>query len=88
MKLSKITIWRLNASINELVLIFQEYGYQNISKSDILDYLVNYRWKKIKPETINLMKKDIQLITVNDFFDFQQVKTMKQENFDDMEYLL
>jgi hypothetical protein len=54
----------------------------------MLDYLVNFRWKRKQPETIQEMKEDIKKITANDYFDYQQLKAVTKVGFDDLDHLL
>mgnify|MGYP002738316957 CR=1 FL=1 len=87
-KLSKPMTWLLQGTVNNQVAYFLSLGYQDISEKDMWDFLLHYRWKKKKPETIKEMKTDIKKITPNDFFDYQQVKAMTRKEFPDLNQLL
>lgn len=52
---------------------FQENGYQGVNESELLDYLLLYRWKNRQRLSIKECKRDILHIEPNDFFDYQQL---------------
>nr|WP_245186948.1 post-transcriptional regulator [Enterococcus larvae] len=52
---------------------FQENGYQGVSETELLDYLLLYRWKNRQRLSIKECKSDILHIEPNDFFDYQQL---------------
>lgn len=87
-KLNKTTSWRLKKTIKRQVADFLEAGYHEITEKDMWEYLLNYRWKRKRPESIILMKEDILKISANDYFDYQQLKAMTKINFDDLDQLL
>lgn len=87
-KISMTTNWLLKGTIKEQVKSLLKSGYTEVTEKDMLDYLVNFRWKRKQPETIQKMKEDIKKITANDYFDYQQLKAVTKVGFDDLDYLL
>lgn len=87
-KISMTTNWLLKGTIKEQVKSLLKSGYTEVTEKDMLDYLVNFRWKRRQPETIQEMKEDIKKITANDYFDYQQLKAVTKVGFDDLDHLL
>ncbi|MBO0443522.1 post-transcriptional regulator [Vagococcus fluvialis] len=87
-KISMTTNWLLKGTIKEQVKSLLKSGYTEVTEKDMLDYLVNFRWKRKQPETIQKMKEDIKKITANDYFDYQQLKAVTKVGFDDLDHLL
>ncbi|MEG0731601.1 MAG: post-transcriptional regulator [Vagococcus sp.] len=86
--ISKTKKWRLNPIIKECVVTFSKNGYQEISEEDIWRYILDYRWQKKCPETFQEMKKDLKKLSANDFFDYQQLKAMQKDKFEELNFLL
>lgn len=87
-KISMTTNWLIKGTIKEQVKSLLKSGYTEVTEKDMLDYLVNFRWKRKQPETIQKMKEDIKKITANDYFDYQQLKAVTKVGFDDLDHLL
>lgn len=87
-KLNKATTWLLKGSVKEQVKELLADGYQEVTEQDMWDFLVNFRWKRERPDSIQGMKEDIKNITPNDYFDYQQLKAVTKNSFDDLEHLL
>lgn len=87
-KISMTTNWLLKGTVKEQVKTLLESGYKEVTEKDMLDFLVNFRWKRSKPETIQEMKEDIKKVTANDYFDYQQLKAITKIDFDDLDHLL
>lgn len=87
-KISMTTNWLLKGTIKEQVKSLLKSGYTEVTEKDMLDYLVNFRWKRKQPEAIQEMKEDIKKITANDYFDYQQLKAVTKVGFDDLDHLL
>ncbi len=86
-KINKQTTWLLKGTIRKLVKSFNEIGYSQITEQEVWEYLVTFRWKRNQPETLSEMKMDIQKVTANDYFDYQQFKAVTKKDFDDLEQL-
>ena len=65
--------WFLNKAVNRKLKEFHRAGYLNVINTEIWDYARERLWKKSFP-TAKIAKKNIESITINDFFDYQQVK--------------
>ena len=87
-KLNKATTWLLKGTVKEQVVLLLEEGYQEVTEKDMWDFLLHFRWKRQRPDSIQEMKLDIKKITANDYFDYQQLKAVTKSGFDDLEQLL
>lgn len=45
-KISMTTNWLLKGTIKEQVKSLLKSGYTEVTEKDMLDYLVNFRWKR------------------------------------------
>ncbi|MBO0423721.1 hypothetical protein JZO84_12625 [Enterococcus plantarum] len=52
---------------------FQQLGYSSVNETELMNYLVSYRWKKNAPSSIKACREDILHIEPNEFFDYQQL---------------
>ncbi|WP_086279781.1 MULTISPECIES: post-transcriptional regulator [Enterococcus] len=52
---------------------FQQLGYSSVNETELMNYLVSYRWKKQAPPSIKACREDILHIEPNEFFDYQQL---------------
>ncbi|ALS02960.1 hypothetical protein ATZ33_16705 [Enterococcus silesiacus] len=52
---------------------FQQLGYSSVNETELMNYLVSYRWKKKAPSSIKACREDILHIEPNEFFDYQQL---------------
>lgn len=87
-KISLTTSWLLKGTIKEQVGKLLKSGYTEVTEKDMLDFLINFRWKREQPDNINEMKTDIKKITANEYFDYQQLKAVTKIDFDDLDHLL
>ncbi|MGX6962120.1 post-transcriptional regulator [Vagococcus xieshaowenii] len=83
--------WFLNKAVKQKLKEFHRAGYLNVIDTEIWDYAVERMWKKQSP-SFKECKQDIEAITINDFFDYQQVKVQIQSakffDFSDIQDLL
>nr|WP_276205074.1 post-transcriptional regulator [Enterococcus quebecensis] len=52
---------------------FRQLGYSSVNETELMNYLVSYRWKKNAPSSVKACREDILHIEPNDFFDYQQL---------------
>lgn len=52
---------------------FHQLGYTSVNEAELIDYLISYRWKKQKMDSIKACREDILHIKTNEFFDYQQL---------------
>ena len=86
-KISRTKRWLLKSVVKDWLNNLASNGYQGVTENDVWEYLCEYRWKKNYPETIALIKEDIEKMTPNEFFDYQQMKAMMTndcQNIDDL----
>lgn len=69
----------LNLAIRIKRHTFKKIGHTEISSEDIKEYLVQYRWKRNLPSSLHQKFTDVQNFSINDFFDYQQVKVLTSE---------
>lgn len=79
---------RLKKTVKKQVEFLLEAGYQEITETDMWEYLLTYRWKRGRPKKISLMKEDIVKVTANNYFDYQQLKAITKNKFEDLDQLL
>lgn len=79
---------RLKKTVKKQVEFLLEAGYQEITETDMWEYLLTYRWKRGRPKNISLMKEDIVKVTANNYFDYQQLKAITKNKFEDLDQLL
>ncbi|MFW7432111.1 post-transcriptional regulator [Vagococcus carniphilus] len=86
-KISRTKRWLLKSVVKDWLNKLASNGYQGVTENDVWEYLCEYRWKKSSPETIALIKEDIEKMTPNEFYDYQQMKAMMTndcQNIDDL----
>lgn len=54
-------------------------GYQQITEEAMWEYLFDYRWKKFDEINYGTLLKDVQLVSSNDFFDYQMIKAQTNQ---------
>lgn len=86
--INKTKKWLLHPIIKERVTTFCAAGYQEVTVEELWQYVLEYRWKKRCPQTLQAMKIDLRQITPNNFFDYQQIKAVQKKDFDDLNYLM
>lgn len=74
----------LEKRIANKVIEFQQKGYPYISKEDLGMYLVSYRWRQNSKDSFFKRLKDINEVTINEYFDYLQLKIRMEDgsNFD------
>lgn len=73
----KISWWQtfyFNIKLHKKLKSFHQQGYLQIEKKELLHYLTNYRWQRKKLVKLSDRLADLEKITANDFFDYQQLK--------------
>jgi hypothetical protein len=67
---------------------FRKMGYTGINEKDLLDYLVNYRWKNHNNWSNSKKKKDILAVQAYEFFDYQRILAQtSKEKIDEIKNL-
>jgi hypothetical protein len=67
---------------------FKKLNYTNVSEKDLLQYLLEFRWKYKKDWSIYKKKKDLSVLKVNEYFDYLSLKAkMSQESIEDVDFL-
>ena len=87
-KLNKTTHWLLQKTVKEQVQLFLKLGYQEVTEKDMWEFLECYYWKKNHPKGLKEMKLGIREITPNDYFDYQRLKAMTKNKFEELDFLL
>ncbi|WP_086350094.1 post-transcriptional regulator [Candidatus Enterococcus clewellii] len=76
MKIQKLS-WHqkvlLSKEIKQKCRSFQDNGYRGVNETELLNYLLLYRWKNQQRLSIKECKRDILHIKPNEFFDYQQL---------------
>lgn len=83
-KLNRVQTWLLRQTVKGKLKEFHRAGYLNVVEPEIWDYTRERLWKKQQPTSLADYKKDVKSITINAFFDYQQLKVQVQDvtNFD------
>lgn len=76
MKIDRLSIWFFLKTRE-----FHKMGYQEVSSKNIRHFCEDFLWKRHKPNNYKSLKKAIQQITPNQYFDYQtlliQINTTK-----------
>ena len=77
-------LYQIQREIRKKCKDFHRQGYKSIFADDLYSYLQHFRWKHKQNWTLKQKKEDVHKVTVNDFFDYQQVESQKKaiEEFD------
>lgn len=83
-QLSWLTTLILHQTVRKKRKEFAQKGYTAITEQNIWEYIREFLWKRQVPTKLSEKKEQILAITVNDFFDYQQLKvqTSVQQEFD------
>ena len=87
-ELIKPNRWLLKNTVKQQVNHLLGEGYQEITEKDMWEFLECFYWKKNCPQTLKEMKVSIKKINANDYFDYQRLKAMTKNDFDDLDLLL
>ena len=87
-KLNKTTHWLLQKTVKEQVQLFLDSGYQEVTEKDMWEFLEYYYWKKKRPKALKELKLAIKEVTPNDYFDYQRLKAMTKNEFEELDFLL
>ncbi|CAM3226631.1 post-transcriptional regulator [Vagococcus fessus] len=74
----------LNKAVKKKYNEFTKHGYKEIKLEELWDYLENYRWQKKAAKSVWEKRRDILLVTENEFFDYQVIRarTIRPQDFD------
>lgn len=64
----------LKQAVKKKIQSFTRAGYQEILQPELLEFLLEYRWKRRKINDLSARLQDLKEVTANDFFDYQQLK--------------
>lgn len=84
-KFSFLEKTRINWALRKRVREFKKTGYSEITLAELQPFL-DYRWQRKKLTSLSDRLADIQAFSVNDYFDYQQIKIQTtQKSLDELE---